>query len=144
MSKLNHIEHSNLARRLIDTVGGLESAARICEISRTLLSNYQNPYKSETMPGRVISALQIAGGTTLYSDAMGNEVDQPETVIADPMHHTCGLVKETADALSAVEKAVSDGAVSPGEFSECDRELAEIEERVRIIRSGLRGKMRAP
>lgn len=143
MSKLNHIEHSNLARRLIDTVGGLESAARICETGKTVLSNYQNPFKPETMPGKVISALQVAGGTSLYSDAQRGEVDVLEIASADPMHHACGLVKEAADALGAVERAMSNGVVTLSEFSDCDRELAELEERITVLRAGLRGKLRA-
>lgn len=142
MSKLNHIEHSNLARRLIDTVGGLESAARICDLSKTQLSNYQNPFKPETMPGKVISALQVAGGTSLYSDAQRGEVDQLEVAVADPLHHACGLVKEAAEALGAIEHAMSDGAVSPADFSRCDAELADLEARIPIIRAGLRELMR--
>lgn len=143
MSKLNHIEHSNLARRLIDAVGGLESAARICETGKTVLSNYQNPFKPETMPGKVISALQVAGGTTLYSDAQRGEVDVLEFAVADPMHHACGLVKEAADALGAVERAMSDGVVSPADFTNCDRELADLEERIAVLRAGLRQKLTA-
>lgn len=143
MDSLNHIEHSNLARRLIDIVGGLESASRICGVGKTVLSNYQNPFKPETMPGKVMSALQIAGGTTLYSDAQRGEVDQPETVSADPMHHACGLVREAADALGAIERALADGQVSPSDFSTCDRELADLEARIPIIRAGLRGLLRS-
>lgn len=143
MSKLNHIEHSNLARRLIDVVGGLESAARICETGKTVLSNYQNPFKPETMPGKVISALQVAGGTTLYSDAQRGEVDVLEFAVADPMHHACGLVKEAAEALGAVEAAMSDGVVTMADFSNCDRELADLEERIAVLRAGLRQKLAA-
>lgn len=142
MSKLNHIEHSNLARRLIDTVGGLESAARICETGKTVLSNYQNPFKPETMPGKVISALQVAGGTSLYSDAQRGEIDQLEIAVADPLHHACGLVREVAEVLGAIERALSDGTVSPSDFSNCDRELADIEARIPIIRAGLRDLLR--
>ena len=142
MHTLNHIEHSNLARRLIEIVGGLESAAGIAHLSTTSLSNYQNPFKPETMPGKVISALQVAGGTTIYSDAMRGEVDQPESVIADPMHHACGLVREAADALGAIERAMADGIVTPADFASCDAELAELEARIPIIRAGLRGKLR--
>lgn len=142
MHTLNHIEHSNLARRLIDQVGGLPAASRICGLSATVLSNYQNPGESATMPGRVISALQVAAGTTLYSDAMSEEAKPQGVVLADPLHHACGLMKEAAEALGAIEAAVASGDVSAREFSACDLELADIEERIHVIRAGLRGKLR--
>lgn len=141
MQKLNHIEHSNLARRLIETVGDLESAARICDLSKTALSTYQNPFKPETMPAKVISLLQVAGGTSLYSDAQRGEIDQLEIAVADPMHHACGLVKEAAEALGAIERAMADGVVSQADFTSCDRELADLEARIPIIRAGLREKL---
>lgn len=142
MRTLNAIEHAHLSRRLIDAVGGLDRAAAICRVSAGVLSTYQNPNKPEcNMPSDVISALQIAGGDALFSKAQLAEVDQADTVAADPMHHACGLVKEAAEALGAVERAMADGAVSARDFAECDRELADVEERIAILRAGLRGKM---
>lgn len=142
MRTLNAIEHAYLARRLIDAVGGLERAAGICRVSAGVLSSYQNPSRPECfMPSDVVSALQIAGGDALFSRAQIGEVDQVETVIADPMHHACGLVKEAAEALGAVQAAMSDGSVSPSDFAACDRELADVEERIAILRAGLRGKL---
>lgn len=142
MRTLNPIEHAYLARRLIEAVGGLERAAGICRVSAGVLSTYQNPSRPECfMPSDVVSALQIAGGDALFSKAQMAEVDQPDTVIADPMHHACGLVKEAAEALGAVESAMSDGTVSAADFARCDRELADVEERIAILRAGLRGKM---
>ena len=143
MNKLNHIEHCHYASRLIEAVGGLKPASRITGLGPTSLSNYQNPGKSETMPGHVISALQLAARTTIYSDAMSAEVADEGLVAADPMHHACGLVKEAAEALGAVERAMADGAVSPRDFAECDKELADVEERIAVLRAGLRGKLRA-
>lgn len=142
MHKLNHIEHSHLAERLIESVGGLAAAARIVDLSPTSLSNYQNPNAGSTMPARVISALQYAARTTIYSDAISGEVDQPAVVAADPMHHACGLVREAADALGAIERAMADGVISAIDFAACERELAEVEERLGVIRSGLRGKLK--
>lgn len=136
---LNHIEHSHLARRLIVQVGGLESASAIAGISQGVLSTYQNPNRPETMTGKVISALQIAAGTSLYSDAQRAEVDQPEAVVADPMRHACDLMKEAAEVLAAVQGATSDGQVSATDFATCDRELADLEEQIGIIRKALRG-----
>ena len=86
-----------------------------------------------------ICALQVNGGTTLYSDAQLEEVDAPVNVVADPMHHACGLVKEAADVLGAVQASLADGTVSATDFSNCDRELADLEERIAILRAGLRG-----
>ena len=141
MHKLNHIEHSHLASRLIEAVGGLAPAARITGLSTTSLSNYQNPSAVATMPARVISELQVAARATIYSDAMTGEVGQPEAVVADPMLHACGLVKEAADVLGAVQSSLADGAVSAADFATCDRELADLEERVSVLRAGLRGKL---
>lgn len=140
--KLNHIEHSHLAERLIESVGGLAAAARIAQLGATSLSNYQNPNAKETMPARVISALQYAGRTKIYSDAISAEVDQDALVAADPMHHACGLVKEAAEALGAIERAMADGVISAADFTACERELADVEERLAVIRSGLRGKLK--
>jgi len=135
---LNHIEHSHLARRLITQVGGLESASAIAGISQGVLSTYQNPNRPETMPGKVISVLQIAAGSSLYSDAQRAEVDQPDAVIADPMRHACAMVKEAAEALATVQGATADGHVSATDFAACDRELADLEEQIGIIRAALR------
>lgn len=141
MNKLNHIEHCAMAARLIESVGGLGPASRITGLSPTSLSNYQNPGKRETMPAKVISDLQVSARTTLYSDAMAGEVADFGIVAADPMHHACGLVKEAAEALGAIEQAMANGNVSAREFSECDKELADVEERVAVLRAGLRSKM---
>lgn len=141
MHKLNHIEHSHLAGRLIEAVGGLAPASRITGLGQTSLSNYQNPSAPATMPARVISELQIAARVTLYSDALSDEVEQPEAVQADPMLHACGLVKEAADVLGAVQTSLDDGIVSAADFAGCDRALADLEERIAILRAGLRGKL---
>ncbi|WP_404415474.1 hypothetical protein [Brevundimonas vesicularis] len=140
MERLTPIEHANLARRLIEAVGGLERASRLCRVNATVLSNYQNPnMPGVSMPADVMSDLQVAAGTALYSDAQAAEVDRPQTMVADPMHHACGLVKEAADVLGAVQTSLSDGNVSAADFSNCDRELADLEERIAILRAGLRG-----
>lgn len=139
MDKLTPLEHANLARRLIENVGGLAKAARLCRVGESDLSLYQNPNRPDrNMPGDVISALQVAGGTTLYSDAQRAEVDAPALVVADPMRHACGLVKEAADVLGAVQAAMADGTVSAVDLTNCDRELADLDERIAILRSGLR------
>ncbi len=140
MDRLSPLEHANLARRLIEHVGGLKKAANLCRVGESDLSLYQNPNRPDRiMPADVISALQGNGGTTLYSDAQRAEVDAPVTIVADPMHHACGLVKEAADVLGAVQVSLSDGTVSAADFSNCDRELADLEERIAILRAGLRG-----
>jgi len=140
MDRLSPLEHANLARRLIEHVGGLERAAKLVRVGASDLSLYQNPNRPDRiMPGDVISALQVAGGTNLYSAAQMEEVDAPATVQADPMLHACGLVKEAADVLGAVQAAISDGTISASDFSNCDRELAELEERIHVLRCGLRG-----
>ncbi|RZJ47453.1 MAG: hypothetical protein EON87_01055 [Brevundimonas sp.] len=140
MRTLNAIEHAHLARRLIEAVGGLERAASICRVSQGVLSTYQNPNRPEcNMPSDVVSALQIAGGDAIMSKAQLAEVDEPLTVIADPMLHACGLVKEAADVLGAVQASLADGTVSASDFARCDHELAEIEQRISILRAGLRG-----
>ncbi|MNT92828.1 hypothetical protein D3C72_2341750 [compost metagenome] len=60
------------------------------------------------------------------------------------MHHACGLVRETADALTAIERALSDGSLSPVEFMACEAELAELEARIPVVRAGLRNAMKSP
>lgn len=139
MKTLNAIEHAHLARRLIEAVGGVERAARICRVSAGVLSTYQNPSRPEcNMPSDVISALQIAGGDALFSKAQLGEVDQPDTVIADPMRHACDLVKEAAEACAAVQQAIADGTVSANDFARCDKELADAEQQIGILRASLR------
>ena len=139
LDKLNHIEHANLSRRLIENVGGLRKAADLCRVSESVLSGYQNPnMPAANMPADVISALQVAGGTTLYSDAQRAEVDQPLTVIADPLRHSCDMVMEAAEALSHVQAALADGVVSASDFTACDRALADLEAQIEIVRASMR------
>lgn len=140
MDRLSPLEHANLARRLIEHVGGLAKAAKLCRVRESDLSLYQNANQpTRIMPADVMSALQVFGGTTLYSEAQMAEVDAPVSMIADPMLHACGLVKEAADVLGAVQASLADGNVSASDFSNCDRELADLEERIAILRAGLRG-----
>jgi phage FluMu protein gp41 len=142
MRTLNAIEHAHLSRRLVEAVGGLERAASICRVSAGVLSTYQNPNKPEcNMPSDVVSALQIAGGDALFSKAQLAEVDQPETVIADPMRHGCDLVKEATEAFGAIHAGLSDGVVSPSDFQACDKELADLEEQIAIVRAAMRGRL---
>lgn len=142
MRTLNAIEHAHLSRRLIEAVGGLERAASICRVSAGVLSTYQNPNKPEcNMPSDVISALQIAGGDPLFSRAQLGEVDRSETVIADPMRHGCDMVREAAEAVGAIQAGLSDGIVSAADFAACDKELADLEEQIAIVRAAMRGKL---
>lgn len=140
MRTLNKIEHAHLARRLIDNVGGLDRAADICRVSAGVLSTYQNPNKPDCfMPSDVVSALQIAAGDPIFSKAQLAEVDAPLTVIADPMRHGCEMIREAAEAVTAIQSAMADGNVSAADFANCDRELAELEEQIAIVRQSLRG-----
>lgn len=140
--RLTFLEHAALARRLIDNLGGPKRAARHCRVGESDLSLYQNPNRPDRiMPADVISALQIHGGSTEYSDALSAEVDQPTHVSADPMHHACGLIRDASDALLAIERAVADGVISNAEFTICETELADLEARIPIIRAGLRAKL---
>lgn len=142
--RLTFLEHAALARRLIDNLGGPKRAAKHCRVGESDLSLYQNPNRPDRcMPADVISALQIVGGSTEYSDALSAEVDQPAVVVADPLHHACGLIREASDALNAIERSVADDVVTPSEFTVCEAELAELEARIPIIRAGLRSKMLA-
>lgn len=143
--RLTFLEHAAHARRLIDNLGGPKRAAKHCRVGESDLSLYQNPNRPDRiMPADVISALQIVGGTTEYSDALSAEVDQPALVSADPLHHACGLVREAADALTVIERALSDGSLSPVEFMACEAELAELEARIPVVRAGLRSAMKSP
>lgn len=140
--RLTFLEHAALARRLIDNLGGPKRAAKHCRVGESDLSLYQNPNRPDRiMPADVISALQIVGGTTEYSDALSAEVDQPVHVSADPLHHACGLVREASDALTAIERASSDGVISPSEFVACETELAELAARIPVVLAGLRSRM---
>lgn len=140
MDKLTPIEHANNARRLIENVGGLAKAARLCRVSEGVLSTYQNPnMPASNMPADVISDLQVAGGTSLYSDALSAEVDAPQTVVADPMRHGCAMMKEATAALVEIHAAMADGVISGNEFQRINAELNDLEEQIAIVRAAVRG-----
>lgn len=62
--------HSALARQLIEKCGGLEEAAANCRVSKSVLSDAQNPNKPSSLAADVIEDLEEYCGEGVYSTAM--------------------------------------------------------------------------
>jgi hypothetical protein len=68
-------QHAWLARRLIDACGGLTTAADVCRLRRSRLSQCQSPSEEPEcinayLPADAIAALELYCGIPIYSRAM--------------------------------------------------------------------------
>jgi predicted ATPase with chaperone activity len=124
--------HARLARRLIEACGGLEEAAQACRVSKSKLSDYQNPMVGLFMPADVMFDLEAYAGEPSYSRALFEaRPEGPPT--SDLMKEAAEATEAVARLQGAVRKALDDGDLSPNEadrlaalHSEAETELREV------------------
>lgn len=129
-------EHARLARLLIDACGGLDEAAANCRVSKSKLSDYQNPNVCLFMPSDVMDCLQEYCGNPIFSDAMSSRFAEP--VLAGDLTAAACEVTEAASLMQRrVRDATADKQLTPRELDELaasERAVEEALERSRAIR----------
>ena len=111
---INPRQHSALARRLIEACGGLEEASEHCRVNRSVLSGYQNPTKTASMPADVICELEEYCGEGIYSRRLANASDAAmpsEDLILDAVR----LVELIAHFNTEAHEAMADRVVTQTE-----------------------------
>lgn len=113
---MNRAMHATLARALIDASGGLETAVevvRACDnrgrISKSMLSDYQNPNASLYMPADIIGCLEKHCGRAIYSRRL---FEQTEAPVGDLRDDACRAVEDAASFMSAVRQ-LAQSPISP-------------------------------
>ena len=90
---MNSRQHKRHAKALIEACGGLDEAAAACRVSKTSLSDYQNPCLTSFMPADVMADLEAYCGEPIYSRAIAD---------SRPSEPQAGCVlKETHEAVQA-------------------------------------------
>lgn len=129
-------EHARLARALIDACGGLDEAAANCRVSRSKLSDYQNPNVGLFMPSDVMDCLQEYCGKPIFSDAMSAKFAAP-VVNGDLLPAACEVTESASALMSFTRQASADGKFTPRELDEiaaAERQVEDALERSRAIR----------
>ena len=133
----------SLFKKLVRAAGGQDAAAAELEVCRqrvSQLQNTDNPEHAKDVPtyGQIWTLERFIGRSVVFAGLADAIEPRPAPANACPMRHGCEMVREVGDAITAVSKAVADGEVTPDEYAACDKELADVEERVAIIRASLR------
>ena len=135
---MNAREHARLARSLIAACGGLEEASRACRVSRSVLSTYQQPTASATMPADVVCDLEAYCGAPIYSRALAARFDE-RTAGGDLRASACALTEEAADLQGLARSSLAAGRLSPRELDALTDKLDQLEGALKSVRSVLRG-----
>jgi hypothetical protein len=135
---MNPREHARLARLLIDACNGLDEAAAACRVSKSKLSDYQNPHSALFMPADVMCDLERYCGRAIYSAAIFDRV-QPGIVSEDLEAVTCDLTEAGAELQRLTRRALADRRLTPREIDE----LAKAEDQVVQVLGRVRGAREA-
>lgn len=118
-------------RRLIKRAGGLDLAAELTRVCKSVLSDYQNPAKLDCfMPADVIADLESFIGQSLVSQTLAEfavDPTEPHRPI-DCLHRMQGVVKESAEAAIAIGNGDTQEAIK-----EIEEAIAELEKAKRDI-----------
>jgi len=126
--------HKAWARQLICAVGGVEAAGAVTGTCAATASRWQTG--ALVMNAAHIAALQSAGQTTLYSDALSALVNPLSTNGSDPMPHAAHAAREAAALPALVIAAQSDGRI-------CERERRTLLDTIAAARAELDAAERA-
>lgn len=133
MNSLSHREHARLARELIDACGGLDEAARNCRVSKSVLSSYQNPHETSTMPADVMHALETFCGRPIYASALF-ECFGAQVVTGNLRDASCNLSEEALELQATVRRALADDTLTPRELDEIAKAEREAEAALETVR----------
>ncbi len=105
--------HSDQARRLIRSVGGVEAAGSLCGVSAQLMSNYQNPTQRAFMPPQFIETLEREAGRAIYSAALAKlvRVEPSMSILCDAMD----AARIAGGLPQQVHEALADGRIDEAE-----------------------------
>ncbi len=119
-------------RRLIAECGGVESAARVSRVNKTVLSDYQNPEKPDCMmPVDVAADLERDCGNSHVSSALarlaGGYFVKPKSGrdIASIAAALPRIGKETGDVFARAAKALADGKINDRERNQIHNDIEE-------------------
>jgi len=129
---MNSRQHASLAKRLIDACGGLAEASENCRVNKSVLSDYQCPHKSSTMPADVMLDLQGYCGEPIYTNALVRASD-PVLASADVETDSLSALEHMAHFAKEYRKAKSDGLITAQE----ERSLAPTLANLRHLLDGI-------
>jgi hypothetical protein len=130
---MNPREHARMARLLIDACHGLDEAAAACRVSKSKLSDYQNPHSALFMPADVMCDLEAYCGRAIYSAAIFDRV-QPGVVSEDLEAVTCDLSEAGSELQRLTRKALADRKLTPREIDELSKAEAAVAESLDRVR----------
>lgn len=128
--------HALLAKRLIQSCGGLEEAAENCRLERSRLAEFQNPEAAAFMPADVMVDLEAYAGEPIYSRAIAGErpaVETPQTLLTEVMEGT----EAAAELQALTRRALEDGRLTPGERLRLEAAVMAVEDQARETRAAL-------
>lgn len=139
---MNEREHARLARLLIAACHGLDEAAAACRVSKSKLSDYQNPHSALFMPADVMADLERYCGRAVYSGALFDRVAALTDVAADLEAVTCDFAEAGSELQRLTRRAMADRRLTPNEFDQlakAEAQATEALERVRSARQAAEG-----
>lgn len=124
-------------RRLIEACGGVESAAELCRVKKSSLSEYENRNSDTFMPIDVALDLESFAGEPFVTRALAEETGQTVTQkdFGEGETPSClalavgSIARESADVVASLADALADGVLTDQEretvLTEC-REAARV------------------
>lgn len=112
-------------RALVDGCGGLEAAALVTRVGRSVLSDYSHPQKPDCLPPvDVVADLEAVAGAPLVTAVQARLarhvlVPLPEAVAGESSAVIAAAFSESSDALCTFVRCMADGEM-------CDQDRAAI------------------
>ncbi|MBB5576362.1 MULTISPECIES: hypothetical protein [Rhizobium] len=131
-------------RDLIRLAGGIERSAEISSISKSHIGRMNNATDPELMPLHAVYALESECGVPVVTSAMA-ELSGKRLVDPEGSHGTdhclvaaySDTVRKAGDLISGGAVAIADLVVTPAEAMKMDRDAAELEAGLAVLRKAL-------
>jgi hypothetical protein len=131
-------------RDLIRLVGGIERAGEVSSISKSHIGRMNNATDPELMPLHAVYALECECGVPVVTSAMaelnGKRLVEPEGERAADhclIAAYSDTVRKAGDLISGGAVAIADLVVTSAEATKMDRDAAELEEGLAVLRKAL-------
>ncbi len=133
-----HIRLKAAQRDLIDEVGGIERAVKVCEYAKSTVGRWRNPLDPELMPMMAVIRLEADCGRALVTEVMAgangrelsDNIPADANMVSDLLSAHADVTMRVAELGQVTARAFCDGIVTPAEADEMDRAAAEVDDAV--------------
>jgi len=124
--------------------GGLRELAGSTRLGSAQLSRFGDLNSDQFAPIDVALDLDSLAGEPIILRALASRLGYDVVPLtapimqAEPAQHLAGLARESGDAISRLAQCLADGKMTPREWMDCERDLADLDAQVQSLRASCR------